>query len=238
MRKIIPLFVCTGLTVLISLVGSLGGSTPALSGHTAPSGYTIIIDPGHGGEDGGAVSITGAAESQINLAISCKLEDILAFYGTVPQMLRREDISLHDPTASTLREKKVSDLHNRVAAIQAAETPLVVSIHQNSYPDGRYRGAQVFYAPTSDSEEMANHFRLCLQTLDPGNTREAKQIPDTVYIMNHISCPAVLIECGFLTNPEEEALLRQEEYQKKLAGCLAGAVLTVPTSGEEKMELT
>ena len=237
MKKL--LLYCVALSVFAAgITGILfvhPSDRPALS---VPAEYTIVIDAGHGGEDGGAVSVTGVPESQINLAISCKLEDILAFYGTVPVMLRREDISLHDRSANTLREKKVSDLHNRVSGIEAIPNAIVVSIHQNSYPDSRYHGAQVFYAPTSGSDKLANHIRGSLLVLDRENTREIKMIPDTVYLMNHISCPAVLVECGFLTNPQEEVLLRQSSYQKKIAGCLAGSILTVPTLTNIEMELT
>lgn len=194
-----------------------------------PAGRTWVIDAGHGGEDGGAVSVTGVPESQINLAIACKLEDILLLYGTIPKMLRHEDISLHDDTAATLREKKVSDLHNRVSIVESTQNPVLVSIHQNSYPSYKYHGAQTFYAPTVGSEALAQKIQqdLCLN-LDPGNVRQARQIPDTVYLMNHISCPAVLVECGFLTNPEEESLLRQDGYQRKLAAILASTMLVWP----------
>jgi len=201
---------------------------PASSSMSVPS-TTLIIDAGHGGEDGGAVSVTGVSESQINLSISRNLEDTLAFFGLVPHMLRREDISLHDQTAATLREKKVSDLHNRVAQIEESLHPVVLSIHQNSYPVARYRGAQVFFAPTEGSEEWARNIQsIRRMNLDPDHVREIKQIPDNVYLMNHISCPAVLVECGFLSNPEEEKLLRQDYYQRKIAVCLASAVLTAP----------
>jgi len=197
---------------------------------TAPR-PTFIIDAGHGGEDGGAVSVTGVSESQINLSIARKLEEILVFCGQIPEMTRREDISLHDPDANTLREKKVSDLHNRVAIIEEHINPIVLSIHQNSYPESRYRGAQIFFAPTPRSSELAHHVQTIFSaSLAQTNTRESKQIPGSVYLMNHISCPAVLIECGFLSNPEEEHLLRQESYQRKLAACLASAVLTFPVT--------
>lgn len=188
----------------------------------------VVLDAGHGGEDGGAVSISGVPESGINLSVARSMEDVLSFFGCRCQMLRREDISLHDSTASTLREKKVSDLHNRAAIIERVSPQLSVSIHQNSYPKPQYHGAQVFYAPTPGSEEAA----LCLQerlnaALAPASARQAKQIPETVYLMNHISCPAVLVECGFLSNPEEEALLRDASYQRRLAVILSSAVLTV-----------
>lgn len=189
----------------------------------------LVLDAGHGGEDGGAVSLTGVPESQINLAIVLKLRDVLGLYGVDPILLREEDVSLHDEDAKTLREKKRSDLKNRVAAIEKAEGGALISIHQNTYPSGRYHGAHVFYAPTEGSQALAEHVQSSIRTaLQPGNERAVKQIPSTVYIMNHITCPAILIECGFLTNPEEEALLRDEDYQRKLSAVIAAAWLTAP----------
>ena len=194
----------------------------------------VILDAGHGGEDGGAVSVTGVPESQLNLEIVQKLRDILALCGTDPVLLREEDISLHDQSASTLREKKRSDLQNRVAAVESVEGATLISIHQNTYPSSQYHGAQVFYAPTEGSQALAEHFQSVLrEQLQPDNARAAKQIPDSVYLMNHITCPAILVECGFLTNPGEEAKLRDPGYQRQLAAVLAGAWLT----GQEKADL-
>lgn len=196
---------------------------PDVLRRTAP----LILDAGHGGEDGGAVSITGVPESQINLAIVLKLRDVLGLYGVNPVVLRETDVSLHDDSANTLREKKRSDLKNRVAAIEEVEGGTLLSIHQNTYPGSRYHGAHVFYAPTEGSQSLAEHFQNSIKAaLQPDNERAVKRIPDTVYIMNHITCPAVLIECGFLTNPEEEALLRDEDYQRKLSAVVAAAWLT------------
>jgi N-acetylmuramoyl-L-alanine amidase len=221
-------------TLAISLRQFGAGADKALSASGVPeSGVQLILDAGHGGEDGGAVSLTGCPESEINLAIVRKMDDLLAFYGVPHSLLRQEDISLHDSDAVTLREKKVSDLKNRVAAIQNTPNAVLLSIHQNSYPEQRYHGAQSFYAPTDGSQPLAQHIQTALQTaLQPENSRQAKQIPDTVYLMNHIDCPAVLVECGFLTNPEEEALLRQDDYQKKLSVVLCAAWLTAPESTE------
>lgn len=187
----------------------------------------LVLDAGHGGEDGGAVSLTGVPESQINLALVLKLRDVLGLYGVDPILLRETDVSLHADDASTLREKKRSDLKNRVSAIEDVEGGTLVSIHQNTYPGSRYHGTHVFYAPTEGSQELAEHFQNSIKAaLQPDNERAVKQIPDTVYIMNHVTCPAVLIECGFLTNPEEETMLRDEDYQRKLAAVITGAWLT------------
>ena len=106
-----------------------------------------VLDAGHGGEDGGAVSVTGVAESGINLDIVRRMDAVLGLWGQPACLLREEDISLHDPEAGTLREKKVSDLHNRAAAVEALEGATLVSIHQNSYPQSRYHGTQVFSPP-------------------------------------------------------------------------------------------
>ena len=219
-----------GVIILLALaLGRLNSlMEPAMNRVVAQRPGPLILDAGHGGEDGGAVSITGVPESQINLAIVLDMRDILGLYGVDPVLLREEDISLHDGDAATLREKKASDLKNRVAIVEGVEGGTLISIHQNTYTSSRYRGAQTFYAPTEGSQPLAEHIQTAVRTgLQPDNERAVKQIPDTVYLMNHISCPAILVECGFLTNPEEEALLRDEDYQRQMAAVLAGAWLTM-----------
>lgn len=207
-------------------------STPAVEPIVVGTAGTLILDAGHGGEDGGAVSLTGVPESQINLEIVQRMEDLLGLYGSAPVLLREEDVSLHDDTAVTLREKKVSDLKNRAEMIAAQENAVLISIHQNTYTDGQYRGTQVFYAPTEGSKELAAQLQQTVRSaLQPENSRQEKAIPNTVYLLNHITCPGVLVECGFLTNGEEEALLREAGYQKKLAAALVSAWLTWPEQG-------
>ena len=169
---------------------------------------------------------SAAAGSGINLAIVQKLDQLLGLYGEAPLLLRSEDISLHDDSAQTLREKKVSDLHNRVARIEETEHAVLLSVHQNTFPDGKYHGAQVFYSNGELSQPLAQLTQETLRAaLDPGNTREAKPIPDSVYLMNHITCPAILVECGFLSNAEEDLLLQSGAYQTKLASALAASWL-------------
>ena len=215
------------LVLALSRLNSL--MEPAASPVALRNTRPLVLDAGHGGEDGGAVSLTGVPESQINLAIVLKLRDVLGLYGVDPVVLREEDVSLHDGSADTLREKKRSDLKNRVAAIEAVEGGTLLSIHQNTYTSSRYHGSHVFYAPTEGSQELAEHFQNSIKAaLQPENERAVKRIPDTVYIMNHVTCPAVLIECGFLTNPEEESLLRDEGYQRRLSAVVAAAWLTAP----------
>ena len=187
---------------------------------------TVVIDAGHGGEDGGAVSVSGAIESQINLSIAQRLDLIMGLYGIKTLMLRDSDISLHSSDAHTIREKKVSDLHNRVKIIQSLDDPVVISIHQNTYTDRRYHGAQVFYANGNLSLPLADITQKYLRnSLDPDNTRKPTPIPNTVYLMKHITCKAILVECGFLSNPQEDALLQTTEYQRKIAAVLACAYM-------------
>lgn len=202
-------------------------STPAVEPVVVGTAGTLILDAGHGGEDGGAVSLTGVPESQINLEIVRRMDDLLGLCGVAPVLLREEDVSLHDDDAVTLREKKASDLKNRAEMIEAVEDAILISIHQNTYTDGRYRGTQAFYAPTEGSRELAAQLQQAVRaSIQPENSRQEKAIPDTVYLLNHITCPGVLVECGFLTNSEEEALLRDPGYQKKLAAALVSAWLT------------
>ena len=220
---------CVAAILLVGgVVAGRGISRPAASAF-APvrmAAYQLILDAGHGGEDGGAISVTGAVESELNLAVVLKLDQLLGFYGLSPILLRDSDISLYEPGASTLHEKKVSDIRNRVATIEATPGAVVLSIHQNTFPNGAYHGAQVFYRPGEQSQALAKLVQDTLREgLDPSNKRSPAKIPDTVYLMNHITCPAVLVECGFLSNAAEEAKLRSGGYQTQLALCIVSAWL-------------
>lgn len=187
---------------------------------------TLVIDAGHGGEDGGAVSPNGIIESQINLAIACKLDQMAGLFGVQTQMIRTEDCSVHDADAQTLREMKRSDLKNRVALVEQAAPATLISIHQNIYPNGKYHGAQVFYADEAMGKPLAEYMQqLLCQQLDPENSRKAAQISSDVYLMKHITCRAVLVECGFLSNSREEQLLQEDGYQSRLAAVILGAYL-------------
>lgn len=195
----------------------------------------LILDAGHGGEDGGAVSLTGVAESGINLAIVLKLDQLLGLYGVTPILLRETDISLHDPAAETLRQKKVSDLKNRVSAIENTPNGVVISIHQNTFPNGAYHGAQVFYREGEESLALAKLVQESIRAgIDPSNKRTPARIPDTVYLMKHITCPAVLVECGFLSNAAEEGKLKSDGYQSQLALCITSAWLNWSANRENK----
>lgn len=190
--------------------------------------HTVIIDPGHGGVDGGAISCTGVSESRFNLEIGLRLDDFLRFLGCRTLMIRREDVSVYTDGKS-IAGKKASDLRQRVKMVQSEEDAVLLSIHQNYFPQAKYSGAQVFYAGTAGSQNLAKVMQAAFtQHLNPVRPRREKRCSG-VYLMDHVSCPAVLIECGFLSNPREEALLQSPEYQKKLSaiiGCTTAEYLS------------
>ncbi len=214
----------------LALLGLLGffllRQAPARETSAAVQTVTVVIDPGHGGEDGGAVAADGTVESGVNLDVARRLDVILRFWGCETRLLRSEDISLHSPDAATIRQKKVSDIHNRVAAINALPNPNVISIHQNFFPQTQYHGAQVFYANGPLGQPWAALTQQNLKTcLDPENSRKEKPISHDVYLMNHITCPAILVECGFLSNPGELERLKSPDYQTALAAVIAASYL-------------
>ena len=183
----------------------------------------IAIDAGHGGIDGGAVSVTGIPESQINLQIAERLQDLLHLMGYQTYMLRNTDTSLHTE-GTTISAQKISDLKHRVQMVTDRDAALLVSIHQNTFSDKRYRGAQVFYRNDEESNSLAVQLQKnFILTVNPTGSRKAKQAKG-IYLMEHVTCPGILIECGFLTNVQEEALLRDDAYQKQICGVIAATI--------------
>lgn len=174
----------------------------------------IVIDVGHGGTDPGKVSTNGIQEKNVNLEIAKYLQDYLIAQDYIVYLTRDADIGLYDENASN---KKTSDLKNRIQFFKDKNAALVVSIHQNSYPDTIQHGAQTFYYTTSQpSKALAETIQNSLLTIDNTNTRTAKS-SDSYYILKNSSVPAVIVECGFLSNSEETARLTDPNYQKKLS---------------------
>ena len=181
----------------------------------------VVIDAGHGGVDGGAVSCTGVEESQINLEIALRLNDLMHLLGINTYMIRTEDVSIYTD-GNSIAAKKVSDLKERVRIINQTPNAILISVHQNYFQDSRYSGSQVFYYRDA---KLAKQLQTALvQTLKPESKRKAKKA-NGVYLMQNVNCPAALIECGFLSNPAEEEQLRDAEYQKKLC-CVISSVVS------------
>lgn len=222
-RDILLLLACLCVLAGVNLFGA-DRVVPAATDPVTKETWTLILDAGHGGEDGGASTASGEKESDINLAIVLKTRSLMAFLGIEPRLTRDTDISIHSDGAETIRQKKVSDLKNRVALVKGISNAILISVHQNHFTDPRYHGFQVFYNRGDANRQWGENTQAVFQqVLDPGNDRKAKPIPDGIYLFDHISCPAILVECGFLSNAEEAALLGTDAYQRKIAIALAGA---------------
>lgn len=211
------------VSTLLLIVGGDHSITVISQTLPIPREQCFVIDPGHGGMDGGATSCSGILESHLNLEIALRLNDLLQLLGYETKMLRTEDTSIHTG-GDTIAQVKFSDLKERVRIINETENAILLSIHQNYFSQPQYSGAQVFYARTTGSQALAEQLQSAfLKHLNPGSKRQCK-LSKGIYLMEHIHSPGVLIECGFLSNPQEEALLRSSEYQKKLCAVIAVSV--------------
>lgn len=220
-----PVYLLFASILLIVTVGTSKAVTTFSENVPIDRKHTIVIDAGHGGEDGGATSCTGALESHINLQISQKLNDILNLLGYRTYMIRTSDISVYTE-GNTIAAKKISDLKQRVKIVNSIEDALLISIHQNTFSDQKYSGAQVFYASNAPSKNLATILQSkFVSMLNPGSNRKCKPA-DGIYLMQQIQCTGILIECGFISNPEEEALLRSADYQKRI-GCVIASEITL-----------
>ena len=224
-KYLIPVYSLVLLAFLVS--GILGSQVATVLSENSPidNRHCFIIDAGHGGVDGGAVSCTGAYESHINLQIALKLNDLMHLLGMETKMIRTEDISVYT-SGESIAAKKASDLKERVRIVNEYENATLLSIHQNHYSDSFYSGAQIFYPKTIGSEALARALqKQFVSSLNPGSKRQAKKA-EGLYLMKNIEKPGVLIECGFLSNYEEEAKLRSEDYQKRIC-CVIASVCSV-----------
>lgn len=185
---------------------------------TPVSGKTIVVDAGHGVPDEGAESSNGTTEAQTNLKIALKLQNLLEQSGCNVILTRSDENAIYDLDKTTLREKKISDIHNRVKIGNESQADIFVSIHLNKIPQQQYWGWQCFYKNEDEkSIKLAKSIQSNLnEAIQKENKRVAMKL-DTVYIIKHVEIPISIVECGFLSNPEEEKLLLEDEYQNKLA---------------------
>lgn len=187
----------------------------------------IVLDAGHGGVDGGAVSSDGSLEKDLNLQFTMIAVDLFRLLGYNVVTTRTDDRSIHDDGCDTIREKKVSDIHNRLSIINENDIDFAISFHQNMYSQSKYRGTQVFYGRlNSFSEPLAKSVQESVkQMIQPENTRQVKKGEKSIYLLYHSEKPMILVECGFMSNYDELALIKAAEYQKKLCfAVLCGVV--------------
>lgn len=188
---------------------------------------SVIIDAGHGGEDGGTSSDDGILEKDINLSVSLYLSEILRCSGYNVVMTRSDDEQIGDNTLSTIRQRKISDVRKRLEITKTYPDALFVSVHQNHYSSSKYSGAQVFYSPKSpDSQILADMVQTSIVSLlQNDNMRKIKEIGTNVYLLYNCENPAIMVECGFLSNAAETKLLATPDYQKKIAFSVACGII-------------
>ncbi len=214
-------------SVLLIFSGSGTASTMAVGNVSEESEVvTVIIDAGHGGEDGGTQSSDGTLEKDINLKISMKLESLLRLMGYNTVMIRSEDKLIYSGNPDTVRGRKVSDLNNRLEIANSFPDAIFISIHQNYFTQSKYSGAQVFYSPNNEnSKRLAESIQESIVSLiQPDNKRKIKKSGSDIFLLDRIGIPAVMVECGFLSNPSEALLLKDDQYQKKTALAIADGI--------------
>lgn len=186
----------------------------------------LVIDPGHGGADGGAVAGDGTLESDINLDIALRLEALARFWGAETVMTRTGADINYPSDATSIAAKKVADQHARVGLINNTPGAVLLSIHQNKYPAAAPHGIQVFFGKAAGSDALAELTQTNLTAqICPENRRVAAPIDKSIYLMNKANCTAVLVECGFLSNPDDLSRLQSGSYRLKLAAVLLGSYL-------------
>ncbi len=195
-------------------------------GTTSPS-KTVILDAGHGGEDGGASSADGLLEKDLNLALALTMRDILATNGVNVILTRDTDTLLYDRNVDFHGRKKMLDMAARLKIAENTADAVFVSIHMNTYPHPSCQGVQVWYSENNDASlELAKTIQSTTkELLQNENDRPVKRSGSSIYLLHHLECPAVLVECGFLSSPEEAALLGDENYRQQLALTLCMGIL-------------
>ena len=217
----------TVISLIMAAAVILGGGAvgkSAVSDSVSDKNIVVVIDAGHGGQDGGAVADDGTLEKDLNLSLATSLGKILREMGADVVLTRDEDIMYADNDSS---HKKLDDLTHRIKTAEDAGNCIFISIHMNKFPVPKYSGAQVYYpANVPGSEELAQSVQSAIKEyLQSENDRTIKKSGDNIYILTKLSCPAVLVECGFMSNPEELEKLKSEEYRNKIALIIAKAAI-------------
>lgn len=214
--------ICLGFALPV-----LSASRPTVIDTADSAPLTVILDAGHGGEDGGAVSADGLQEKHINLELTLRIRELLEAAGVTVVLTRDTDVLLYDRNVDYRGRKKALDLRARQKIAEETPGAVFVSIHMNSFPQKQYHGLQVWYSPNDPrSALLAGTIQDKVRTLlQQDNTRKTKQAGSSIYLLYHLRCPAVLVECGFLSNPAEAAQLATDSYRQQLAQAIAVGIL-------------
>lgn len=223
-RKKLLIYLTTFLVAAISIAGI--NKQAATVSAVPTSNHIIILDPGHGGADGGASGADGTIEKELNLKIALKVQDLLQQSGCTVFMTRSDDRSLSTIEDEINMMRKVADLNNRRDMVDQLKVEAFVSIHMNTFSDPKYFGSQVFYSSSpADSKYLADNIQEEIRLIDPENQRETKNGSGSIFILNDVSVPSVVVECGFLSNEMDLERLKTEEYQNKLAGAIYNGIV-------------
>ena len=230
MRYVLKKFRSSLITLLIiCIVAGFGFVRKAVVPVTAAvtNLKTVIIDPGHGGFDGGASADDGTIEKDINLKISLKVKDLLSFYGYNVVMTRTDDTGTEDNPNTNISTRKKSDLKNRLNLMKSAEDTIYVSIHLNKFTTSAASGTQVFYTPNfSEARTLGECIqKSVVSLLQPENRRAVKMGTDSTFLLKNATVPAVIVECGFLSNKGDLEKLKNETYQNNLAFCITAGIM-------------
>lgn len=199
----------------------------SVSSENVKSMPTIVIDAGHGGEDGGAVSESGILEKDINLSIANDTYALFYLLGFDVKQTRKTDIAL-DNGEDTIRKRKVSDMKKRLEIFNSSKENTIISIHQNKFSESKYHGTQIFYSPNNPkSKQLADSIKYSVKgLLQPDNERECKKADSGIYLLKNTNNPAVIVECGFISNGEECKNLLDSQYQKQMAFSITAGFLS------------
>lgn len=209
---IIAVLIITGVALIFSL-------PKKISSKSNNTDFTIVLDCGHGGPDGGAVGADGTAEKDINLALGLQLREILVSNGYKVVMTRQKDEFICDDHTASLREQNVSDLHNRLKIAENYSNSVFISLHMNNFSQPQYWGSQLFFSPNNpESKVLAESIQnRLISSVQQGNTRALKEMDSSVYIIYNATHPALLLECGFMSNVEELEKFKTKEYRSAFA---------------------
>lgn len=202
---------------------SLYISVPSFSRGRTP---VIVVDCGHGSPDGGAVGINGVLEKDINLSIGLKLCEILESRGARVIMTRTDDNAIYDSDAQTIHQMKVSDMRNRLKIINSSNADLFISIHMNSFSSSKSNGLHVFYSSNHpEVKTIAEKIQSEISDITGAAAHDVKAASEKLFLMKNPKPPSILVECGFISNPQEVKKLVTDEYQSRIAFGIARAVL-------------
>lgn len=226
LKKITPQLVLLSLIFIIGIFGFVKSEVlPAST--TAQYGKTVIIDAGHGGFDGGASAADGTIEKDINLSIAQKVATMLKINGYNVIMTRTKDTGTEDNESDAIAKRKKSDLNNRLQIMKNNPDAIYVSIHLNKFTTSAANGAQVFYTKNyKEASVLANHVQTnIVKLLQPDNTRVVKQGTDSTFLLKNAAVPAIIVECGFLSNKAELEKLKSDDYQSQMAFAICGGII-------------